>query len=141
MPNPRSGVSFEGIDYEGVTAIADGVTITYDATKNGGSAAVGKAVKISASATVALTTDASQVAGKLIHVDPDGKCTVQFEGFMGLPGGTAATLTPGSKVVGALNGGNPGYIRSVAAATLAEVAVARGCIWDASDATNTYVDL
>jgi hypothetical protein len=140
MPNPRNIVAYEGIAPVYATYLIDGSTITYDATKAGGSAQVNLAVVLSASKTVALTQDASAVHGKLILVEADGKCTVQTGGYCTLPGGASATLTPGSRVVGALGAANArGYIRSVAAATLAEVAVARGEIVDAATATAVVV--
>jgi hypothetical protein len=58
-----------------------------------------------------------------------------------LPAGTAATVTAGSSIVGALNGGNRGYIRNAAPATLAEVAVAAHIIESAADPTKVQVQL
>lgn len=140
MADPRATVAFDGIDAEYLTYAYDS-SIVYDQTKAGGSASVGLAVTIVASKTVGLAADAQRVEGKLGEVFSDGFCTVQAGGICTLPGGTAATLTPGSKIVGALSGGNKGYIRSVAAATLAEVAVADSEILDAADATAVAVDL
>jgi hypothetical protein len=140
MVDPRNDVDFEGIDDVSVPLKYDG-SIVYDATKPGGSVSVGLAVKTTGHRTVGLTTDGSEVTGKLVLVEDDGFCTVQVEGGTNLPGGTAATLTPGSRIVGAALGGAPGYIRSVAAATLAEVAVARHRIMESATTTAVKVML
>ena len=50
-------------------------------------------------------------------------------------------LPPGTKIVGDLLVAAEGYIRSVASATVAEVAVARGQITDASTTTAVEVIL
>jgi hypothetical protein len=140
MSDPRATVAFDGIDAEFATFIYDNSTITYDATQVGGSSAVGKAVKLSAAATIALTTDGSQVLGKLIKVESDGMCTVQFEGGMTLPGGNGASLTVGKKIVGAVNAqAAGGYIREVATATAAELGLERGMIVDAGTTTAVVV--
>lgn len=131
MANPRDDVDFEGIGVRNVTHKHDG-SIVYDDKQPGGSLAVGKATKMVGQRTVGLTTDGSGVAGKIIKVEDDGFLTLQVEGGCTLPGGTGATLTPGSRLVGALNGGNPGFVRSVNDAVAAEVAVARHEIKDAT---------
>jgi hypothetical protein len=142
MANPRATPAYDDVLAEYVTYIADNSTITYSATAVGGSAAVGKAVKLSAARTVALTTDGSHVKGKLIKVEPDLRCTVQVEGYMTLPGGASASLTLGKKIVGAVDGSsNPGFIREVATGTAAELGVAKGEIIDASTTTAVIVEL
>lgn len=149
MANPRAFTGYEGIGAENITCYADdfGVgtaTIVYDETEDGGSAQVGLAVTpvaVSAGKTeIDLVGDAGAVLGKLLRVEPDGACTVQVAGGMTLPGGDAATLTIGTKIVGDLGAaGALGYVRSVAAATLAEVAVASGKILDPSTTTAVQV--
>ena len=92
MANPRKVVDFEGIGLLTATYLIDGVTITYDATKAGGSAVVGRAVTLSDDAVVALTEDGDAVEGKLLTVERDGACTVQVGGFCTLPGGEYAVF-------------------------------------------------
>ena len=139
MPNPRNTTDFGDIDNMQVTYLHDG-SIVYDSTKANGSAQVGLAVQLTANRTVGLTVDATEVVGKLINVDGDGKCAVQVRGFCELPAGAAATFTLGGKIVGALNT-TGGFIRGAAAATLAEVAVASGRVVDSSVTTAVWVDL
>lgn len=125
---------------QALTFKIDGVTIVYDATKSGGATGVGLAVAISGPGTVALTADADEVAGVLNQVEPDGVCSVQRLGVVRLP--SNGTTTNGTKIVGALSAGAArGYVRSVAAATLAEVAKARHQVIDASDATSVEIQL
>lgn len=139
MPNPRNIRGYENLGYQGVTFAYDS-TIVYSALQPNGSVSVGLAVTIVSNGTVGLCADADPVHGKLISVHADGNCTVQVDGGVVLPGGLAATLTPKSKIVGALGAASAkGYIRSVAAATLAEVAVARGFIIDSATATAVAV--
>jgi hypothetical protein len=139
MPSGRENISFEGIGYEAETFEHD-ATIVYDATEEGGSAQVGLAVSNEGSQTVTLVGDGENVLGKLIKVEQDGKCVVQTGGYMELPGGDAATLTEGTKIVGDLGAASAeGYIRSVATATAAELGVARGMIIDSSVATAVVV--
>jgi hypothetical protein len=141
MANPRAVVDTQGIGYRAITLIADNSTITFDSTKAGGSAQVGLAVQMSGQSTVALTVDASEVVGRLERVHPDGMCVVQVEGGCELPGGASATLTAGTRIVGALGASSaPGYIRT-AAASAAEAAVARGKIIDSSVTTAVKVML
>lgn len=141
MANPRKKILFFGIDPQPVTFKADGVTITYDSTQKGGSAVVGRAVRLmpGTAQTVELIGDAEHLLGELMIVEQDLMCTVKIGGVLDLPGGTGATLTPGSKVVGAVLVAAEGYVRSVAAATLAEVAVAEGQILDATDTTHVQI--
>lgn len=142
MANPRNTIKFQGIQYQAQTYLIDDNTIKYDGTKDNGSAQAGLAVTLSDDGTVALTADGNAVLGKLIKVESDGKATVQTGGYVDLPGGDAATLTLGAKIVGDLGAANArGYIRAVATATAAELGVARGLIVDASDADNVWVRL
>lgn len=144
MANPRNTVDFTDIGILTATYLIDNSTIVYDATAAGGASAtmIGKAVNLSADKTVRLVADAQTVHGKLLLVEADNKATVQVGGYMTLPGGASATLTADTKIVGALGAASAkGYIRSVAAATLAEVAVAVGKIVDAGTTTAVVVKL
>ncbi len=137
---PRSGVIFDGITEPVASYLIDDATITYDATEVGGSAQIGRSVNLSAAGTVQLTPDAEVVLGKLLRVEADGVAAVQTNGYITLPGGVAAALTLGSKIVGAASAvPADGYIREVDPAVLAEVAVARGIIIDATDPTAVVV--
>lgn len=143
MPDPRNVISLESIDANYVTLIPDGATIVFDITQLDGAAVttIGQAVSLSGSSTVQLTADAQGVIGKLISVESDLKCTVQFEGFMRLPGGLAATLTLGSSIVGATGAAAArGFIRSAAGAVAAELILMRGRIIDVTDTTNVQID-
>ena len=142
MSDPRKVVSNDGVEGPNRTRKIDNSTITYDKTKAGGSAAVGKALKFSADDTVALTTDGSEVVGELLLVEADGFCTVRERGPVKLPGGASAALTLGKKIVGAVDGdGNGGYIREVATGTAAELGKARGYIANNDDTTAVVVEL
>lgn len=149
MADPRATVSFIEIEPVYATFKIDNSTITYDSTKSGGTASVGLAVTFSAVNTVALCADADLIVGKLIKVSSDNMATVQIIGGMTLPGGNGATLTVGTRFVGALGAASAkGYIRTVTAAatpTAAEVnnlAKGRGFIIDGTtDATNAQVFL
>lgn len=140
LANPRLAVDFEGIDghYTGFTI--DGTTITWSTTANRGSAVVDRAVALAGAGVIKLAADGERVIGRLERVEPDGVATVQDGGYTTLPGGSAATLTNGTMFIGALNGGNPGYIRTAAAATLAEVAAGQSNqIIDSATATAVKV--
>lgn len=142
MADPRNDVDFTGIGYRAEYFKIDNSTITYSATADNGSSQVGKAVKFSADKTVALTTDGSDVEGKLISVEPDLKAVVQTRGYCTLPGGNAASLTLGKKIVGAVDGSSAGgYIREVNTATAAELGLATGKIIDNDTTTAVVVDL
>lgn len=142
MANPRLVTDYEGIDGHYTGYLIDASTITFSTTANRGSAVVDRAVALSGAGIIKLAADGERVIGRLERVEPDGVATVQDGGHTTLPGGTSATLTNGTAFVGALNGGNPGYIRSVAAATLAEVAVGGASqIIDATTATAVKVRL
>lgn len=141
MSDPRNDVSFLGIGYKAFTYPHDD-TIVYDAEEEGGSAQVGLAVTLESSGTVSLVGDGEQVEGKLVKVESDGKCVVQNGGVVTLPGGTGATLTPGSKIVGDLGASSAeGYVQSAAAGTAAHHVVSRGRIIDASVATAVVIEL
>lgn len=142
MADPRADVAFDGIQPEYVTVAIDNSTITFSATATNGSSQVGLAVALSTHGTVELVGDGEEVFGKLISVESDNFATVQVAGWMTLPGGSGATLTPGKKIVGDLGAASAeGYIREVATGTAAELGVARGMIVDASTATATVVRL
>jgi hypothetical protein len=142
MANPRAVVDYMGIGFRAITLVADGSTIVYDSTKNNGSASTGLAVQMTGNNTAALAADGTEVIGRLDRVEPDGMCVVQIHGGCELPGGNGATLTAGSKIVGAVNASSaPGYIRNVASGTAAENAAARHTILDASTATAVKVML
>ncbi len=118
LNNPRSGISFDEVRSERTTYLADNSTIVYSATVANGSTAVGLAVTLSGNGTVALAADGDSILGKLILVEADGKCAVQDDGFCTLPAGASATVTAGSKIVGALGASSAkGYVRNVAATT------------------------
>lgn len=142
MADPRNTVAFEGIAEEYATFLIDNSTITYSATAVGGSDKVGLAVAFSASKTIETAGNGEEVIGKLIKVEADNKAVVQVGGYMSLPGGNGASLTPGKKIVGALNASSAeGYIREVATGTAAELGVARGMIIDATTTTAVVVRL
>lgn len=141
MADPRLIVSNEGVQPRYRTYLIDASTITFDATKVGGSTQVGLAVTFSAANTVALVADGEAVIGKLIQVEANSVCRVQIGGCMTLPAGTSATLTRGKKIVGDLLVAAEGYIREVAEATAGELAVARGFIANAADTTAVEVEL
>jgi hypothetical protein len=141
MSDPRKTLLNTDVYAPTRTRKIDDSTITYDKTKAGGAAAVGKAVKLSTDDTIALTTDGSMVLGKLESVEPDGFCTVRERGPVSLPGGSGASLTVGKKIVGAVDGSsNGGFIREVATATAAELGLARGYICNNDDTTAVVVD-
>jgi hypothetical protein len=139
MADPRNTIDWEGLGKEAEPFIIDASTITYDVTQVLGSAQVGLAVTLSAAKTVALTADGDAVIGKLLQVESDGKCAVQTEGWCQLPGGTGATLTLGTKIVGALLSAARGYIRTAASGTATELVKARGFIGDAGTTTAVWV--
>lgn len=141
MADPRLVVNNEGVEPRYRTYLIDGSTILFSATTAGGSAQVGLAVKFSAANTVALTTDGSEVVGKLIQVEANSVCRVQIGGCMTLAAGTGAALTRGKKIVGALLSAAAGYIREVATGTAAELGVARGYISNAAVTTAVELEL
>lgn len=140
MADPRNAVSLIGIGYEAETFLIDNSTIVYDATKANGSASMGLAVTLSGNDTVALAADGDFVMGKLIKVESDNKAVIQTGGHLTLPGGLSATLTRGTRIVGALGAASAkGYIRSAASATAAELLKSRGFITNVADANNVVV--
>lgn len=137
----RDDISYQGNGRRLIPAMIDGVTITHDRTKTGGSAQVGLAVMLSGNSTIALTNDGSAVVGKLYSVEEDGVATVEV-GFVELPGGAGATLTVGTPIVGDLGASNVrGYVRSADSAVAAELLKARGLIFDATTPAETVVCL
>lgn len=141
MSDPRAAASNTGVGYCAHTFAIDDSTITYDATKAGGSAEVGLAVTLSTDDTVALAGDQELVLGKLISVSADNFATVQCGGVVTLPGGTSATLTVGEKIVGDLLISAKGYIQAVATGTAAQLGHARGIIYNNNTTTAVVVDL
>jgi hypothetical protein len=146
MPDPRNTTHRIGTEYQRrLTFRADGTDIVHDATQPGGSAVVGRAVMVSGNGIVRLTGAASPVLGKLVLVEPNqgggaGWCTVVVGGTIDLPKGDGA-ITVDSKIVGDVLSAARGYVRSVAAATLAEVAVAKHHVLDVTTATAIEVNL
>ena len=137
--DPRKRIRYEGIGFRAITLKIDASTITYSATEENGSAAVGMAVTLKADDTVELAGDGEFVAGKLLEVFADNTCTVQIAGFCTLPAGAGASTTLGYPIVGDLDGNSAeGYVREVASATAAEICKGRGKIW-ADDTTTALV--
>lgn len=143
MADPRlANIHRIGTNYEKrETFKIDNADIVFDATQPGGSAVVGRAVTKSGNGIVRLAGDGQSVDGQLYNVEADGACGVIVQGVVTFGAGTAAAITAGSAIVGALLGGARGYIRNVAPATLAEVAVAKHSINDASVSTAVEVEL
>lgn len=139
MANPRNTVAFDDIGSLTATFIIDNSTIVYDATKANGSVSVGLAVTTTGQTTgiIALSGDGERVTGKLLKVEADNKATVQVGGFMKLPGGTSATLTQGTKIVGDLLVSAKGYIQTASN----QYTVMDGEIIDPSTATAVVVKL
>jgi hypothetical protein len=141
MTDLRLAVSFAGVEVARAT-LKYGSSIVFSATAAHGSVSAGLAVKMGAADTVELSTDGSDVLGKLLEVEADGYCVVQVGGFTDLPGGNGASLTLGKKIVGAVNASAAGgYIREVATATAAELGLARGRIINAGTTTAVVVHL
>lgn len=129
---------------------ADGTTITFDKTKAGGSTAVGKAASLVTGTqdTYKLAADGEIIVGRIEEVEFDGAMSVRHSGFMELPADAGAVPARGSKVVGALSGGNPGYVRAAAApsgayvqATATDSARGRGVVWNNAVAAAVVVKL
>lgn len=140
MADPRAVINTDGIDQNFMSFNTDNSTIVYDVTKPGGSVSVGLAVMLSADNTVALTNDGASIIGKLMSVESDNLCSVQVDGFCSLPGGNAATLTRGTKAVGALGAASArGYIRSAASAVAAELNTNAVVIYAVADPTAVSV--
>lgn len=141
MANPRNQVGYRDIQIETETFKIDNSTITFSDLYANGSAQVGLAVTLSADDTIALVGDGEFVLGKLLIVEGDNKATVQVGGYCYLPGGTAATLTRGEKIVGDLLGAAKGYIQAVATGTAGQLGHARGWIQNNSVSTAVLVRL
>lgn len=149
MPDPRFAVDYSDLGIETATAKIDGSTITYDATKPGGSAAVGLAVKFTSNDTLALVVDGDDVDGKLLQVFADGMATFQYGGLCTLPAGASASVGLRKKIVGAIGASSAkGYIREVVAAgssysqsEQAEHIKARHSIWNNADTAAVVVRL
>lgn len=142
--DPRDKCGYDGVDAHYTTYDHDNSIVFDDAINGaaGGSAQVGRALTLVNSHTVGLADNGQMIVGKLILVETGGKCNVQDGGYMPLPGGAAAALTPGRKIVGAQGpGGAKGYIREVAVAVAAELRDGRGEIVDATDTTAVVVKL
>lgn len=140
MADPRSATRRTGARPTIESYPIDGVTIVYDATKSLGCVSEGLAVKLSGNNQIALAEANDPVLGRLIHVESDGVAAVQTGGYMTLPAGNGATVTAGTKIVGALGASSAkGYIKTADAATLAQVAAGRGLIIDSSTATAVEV--
>lgn len=136
MADPRAANNFNLVVYpHQVATFVHDDTIVYDADEAGGSAQVGLAVTIESSNVVSLVGNNENVLGKLISVEADGFCTVQHSGFMTLPGGTSATLTAGTKIMGDLLVAAEGYIQIVAT----QHTISRGMIIDSSVTTAVVV--
>lgn len=138
MADPRKTVVWSAVgDY--ITVKADNSTIVYSATVPYGCADVGKAVTLSTDDTAALAGDQEFILGRLEKVGPDGYCTVKWRGDVKLPGGTSATLTLGTHVIGDLLVSAKGYIQSAAAGTAGHHIVSRGIIVNNDDTDNVVV--
>lgn len=131
------------IDYDSISGPTapfeiDDSTITYDADEEGGSAQVGLVVKVTSSKTIALPSSGEGFLGVLEIVEADGAATVRVRGFSRAMKGDG-TLTAGTKLVADVRGAAKGYVRSIAAATLSEVAVARHSVVDTADANAVQI--
>ncbi len=132
----------EGVSQVIETFVIDNSTITYSATAEGGSAAVGKAVTLSGNRTIELAADADPILGKLMLVEADGVAAVITKGVVTLPGGDGATLTVNLPIVGDLGPSSAkGYVRIAASAVAAELLAARGFIEDSSTTSAVVVHL
>lgn len=144
MADPRKDVDFEGVGDNTAPFKYDG-SIVFDLTKQGYAAQVGKAVAMKGNRTVGLAVDGDRIKGKLVLVEQDGFCSVQYTGGTTLPKGNGATVTNGSRIVGALDaGGAGGCIRNAVVGTAlvdGEDAKAAHEVLDASPASAIKVML
>lgn len=139
MADPRETTNRIGAGYFAETFPHDD-TIVYDDEVAGGSAQVGLAVRIESNNLVTLVGDGEMVLGKLVKVEPGAMCVVQTGGVMTLPGGEAATLTAGLKIIGDLGpAAAEGYIQ--VASSAAHALLARGIIENSADPTEVEVRL
>jgi hypothetical protein len=137
MADPREDVRHVGIGYVAFPYTHDD-TIVFDIEEENGSAQVGLAVTLESDAVVSLAGDGEEVEGKLVKVEPGGLAVVQVGGVMELPAGNAATVTVGTKIVGALGAASAeGYIKSAST----QHTVSRGTIIDNDDLENVVVRL
>jgi hypothetical protein len=146
MASGRNQVDYTDINFSAQTYKIDGVTIQYDRTKPYGisvAAGAGLAVTLIDDDTVALTRDGDGLEGKLVKVEIDGFATVQIDGFTTLQKGDsgAGTATRLHRVVGATRGGVRGFVRDVAPAVAAELAVMDGEFINVADPDNLVIDL
>jgi hypothetical protein len=145
MASGRNQVDYTDINFDAITAKADGVTLTFDATQANGIPAtvLGRALTWSGNDTVALAADGDHVCGKLIKLENTGGVvwvTMQHIGFATFGGGNGAVLTRGKAIVGAIDASsNKGFIREVATATAAEIGRQRGRIVNNADTTAVVV--
>jgi len=140
----RKQNDYTDINYDAITMKIDNATIVFDATQVRGASAtmIGKAVSYAAAAdTVQLCSDGDALAGVLLEVFADGFCTVQHRGFVAIPAGLSATVTPGTQAVGATGtAAAKGYIRNANSATAAELVRRGPIIWNNADLNNVWVD-
>jgi hypothetical protein len=137
----RQQVDWSDIGKRGIPMKVDGTTLFFDRTQPNGigkAAGTGNWVQWSAAETVALTQDAQEVVGQVAKIDADNIATIWNHGV--ITGPSSGTITRGTKVVGALATANRGYIRSVVATVLAEVAVGKGEVLAVDDVNNVQVD-
>lgn len=99
MANPRDTVSLQGIGTRRVTYLGHS-SLAYDKDAEFGTEHVDRAVKLSASKTVALAGADEPIIGAVHHVEPDGKVTVTVEGYIKFLG----TGEVGEPVIGATGG-------------------------------------
>lgn len=147
MADPRLDAKHAGVGAVYDTFKIDNSTITFDATKEGGSTQVGLAVTLSADNTIALVDTDQKVLGKLVKVASDNVASVQVAGGMTLAAGSAVSVGFRRPIIGAQNTGAKGYIKQVSDAatpTAAEVNAVmngRGIILDGSVTTAVQVML
>lgn len=117
----RGDVDFLGIlgGYVSISSV-----LVYSGAVAGGNALSGKPIKTDATGVVA-ASDGSAIVGQLGHVESDGVCNVQVQGFMKFvyTGVTAAAY--GQKIVGSAVAGE---VRTAGVAVAAELAAASGKI-------------
>lgn len=127
MANPRAAIGHGDALHVTKTFKYDN-TIVYDKTVAGGSASVGLACTTFGRAddTIGLVGADERVSGRIDIVEADGFCSVTTMGEVELPAGDGATVTVGSKIVGALGAASAeGYIKSVGAPTTLEPTLAQ----------------
>lgn len=102
----RTTKDYKGIGYDGTTHSIDGSTITFDQTQVGGSAQVGKLVKLKSgtASVVELVGAGDRIYGQLVDVKHNGICTVQTEGVAEVPMAASHGAAVGQRIVGAATG-------------------------------------